>query len=36
MDARAADAISQAANEVVAGKLNRHFPLVIFQTGSGV
>eukprot|EP00590_Aulacoseira_subarctica_P002868 CAMPEP_0172413760 /NCGR_PEP_ID=MMETSP1064-20121228/184_1 /TAXON_ID=202472 /ORGANISM="Aulacoseira subarctica , Strain CCAP 1002/5" /LENGTH=476 /DNA_ID=CAMNT_0013150083 /DNA_START=222 /DNA_END=1652 /DNA_ORIENTATION=- len=35
MDSKVADAISQAADEVVAGKLDRHFPLVIFQTGSG-
>ena len=35
MDALVADAISQAADEVVAGKLDAHFPLVIFQTGSG-
>ncbi len=27
--------IVQAANEVIAGKLNDHFPLVVFQTGSG-
>jgi fumarate hydratase class II len=30
-----ADAISTAADEVVAGKLDSHFPLVIYQTGSG-
>eukprot|EP00591_Stephanopyxis_turris_P007191 CAMPEP_0195531392 /NCGR_PEP_ID=MMETSP0794_2-20130614/35225_1 /TAXON_ID=515487 /ORGANISM="Stephanopyxis turris, Strain CCMP 815" /LENGTH=475 /DNA_ID=CAMNT_0040663169 /DNA_START=141 /DNA_END=1568 /DNA_ORIENTATION=- len=35
MDATVADAICQAADEVIAGKLDRHFPLVIFQTGSG-
>ncbi len=35
MDAKIADAIAQAADEIVAGKLDRHFPLVIFQTGSG-
>jgi fumarate hydratase class II len=29
------DAIAQAADEVLAGKLDRHFPLVIYQTGSG-
>ncbi len=29
------DAIVQAADEVVAGKLDRHFPLDVFQTGSG-
>ena len=33
--AEVADAIAQAADEVIAGKLDRHFPLVIFQTGSG-
>lgn len=27
--------IVQAADEVIAGKLNSHFPLVVFQTGSG-
>jgi len=27
--------ISQAADEVIAGKLNEHFPLRIWQTGSG-
>lgn len=27
--------ISQAADEVAAGKLNSHFPLVVWQTGSG-
>lgn len=27
--------IEQAASEVIAGKLNDHFPLVVFQTGSG-
>src|SRR6202047_4483043 len=26
--------ISQAADEVISGKLNRHFPLRIWQTGS--
>ena len=30
-----ADLIVQAAQEVVDGKLNDHFPLVVFQTGSG-
>ena len=29
------DPIVQAADEVIAGKLNQHFPLVVFQTGSG-
>lgn len=27
--------IAQAADEVIAGKLNDHFPLVVWQTGSG-
>lgn len=30
-----AEAIRQAADEVAAGKLDEHFPLDIFQTGSG-
>ncbi len=30
-----ADLIVKAAQEVVDGKLNDHFPLVVFQTGSG-
>ena len=30
-----ADLISKAADEVIAGKLDEHFPLVVFQTGSG-
>ena len=30
-----ANAISQAAQEVIDGKLNAQFPLVVFQTGSG-
>ncbi|CAM9106284.1 unnamed protein product [Discosporangium mesarthrocarpum] len=29
------EAIVQAADEVISGKLEDHFPLVIFQTGSG-
>ena len=29
------DAISRAADEVAAGKLSGHFPLVVWQTGSG-
>lgn len=29
------DAISQAADEIIAGKLDDQFPLVIWQTGSG-
>ncbi|MFC1587263.1 class II fumarate hydratase [Planctomycetota bacterium] len=30
-----ADLICQAADEVIAGKLDEHFPLVVWQTGSG-
>ena len=30
-----ADLIVKAADEVMAGKLDEHFPLVVFQTGSG-
>lgn len=29
------NAISQACDEVISGKLNEHFPLVVWQTGSG-
>ena len=29
------DAISSACDEVIAGKLQEHFPLVVWQTGSG-
>lgn len=29
------NAISKAADDVIAGKLNDHFPLVVWQTGSG-
>ncbi len=35
LDARIADAIMAAAGEVVDGKLDAHFPLVVWQTGSG-
>lgn len=35
LDARIADAIDRAAGEVIAGKLDGHFPLVVWQTGSG-
>jgi fumarate hydratase class II len=35
LDATIANAIIQAANEVIEGKLNDHFPLVVWQTGSG-
>src|SRR5262245_27500540 len=30
-----AEAIIQAADEVIAGGLDEHFPLVVWQTGSG-
>ena len=32
---RMTDAISQACDEVISGALNEHFPLVVWQTGSG-
>jgi len=35
LDAKKAQAIIKAADEVLAGKFNEHFPLVIWQTGSG-
>ncbi len=35
LDADLADAIDKAAGEVVDGKLGDHFPLVVWQTGSG-
>ncbi len=35
LDARRAKAIVAAANEIVDGKLDGHFPLVVWQTGSG-
>ncbi|WP_111734602.1 class II fumarate hydratase [Roseovarius amoyensis] len=35
LDERRADAITAAASEVVAGKWDDHFPLVVWQTGSG-
>ena len=35
LDARLADAIIQAASEVVAGRFDDNFPLVVWQTGSG-
>ena len=35
LDDKLADAIDQAAGEVVDGKLGDHFPLVVWQTGSG-
>src|SRR5947209_16583998 len=35
LDQRLADAIADAAREVIEGKLDDHFPLVVWQTGSG-
>lgn len=35
LDAKLAQAIAQAADEVIAGKLDGEFPLVVWQTGSG-
>jgi fumarate hydratase class II len=35
MDPAIAEAIVAAADEVIAGKLDEEFPLVVFQTGSG-
>ncbi|MGD9543321.1 MAG: class II fumarate hydratase [Methylocystis sp.] len=35
LDPKIADAIAAAAREVIDGKLDDHFPLVVWQTGSG-
>ena len=35
LDVRKANAIIQAASEVIEGKYDDHFPLVVWQTGSG-
>ncbi len=35
LEEKLGEAIAQAAEEVIAGKLDEHFPLDIFQTGSG-
>jgi fumarate hydratase, class II len=35
LDARRADAIVQAATEIIDGRLDDQFPLVVWQTGSG-
>src|SRR5262249_34990430 len=35
LDSRRAKAIVRAATEVTEGKLDEHFPLVVWQTGSG-
>jgi fumarate hydratase, class II len=35
VDAEVADAIRRAADEVIDGQLDEHFPVDVFQTGSG-
>src|SRR5262245_37800125 len=35
LDRKLADAIAAAATEIIDGKLDDHFPLVVYQTGSG-
>ena len=35
MEQKTGEAIVRAAEEVAAGKLDGHFPLVVWQTGSG-
>jgi fumarate hydratase class II len=35
LDSKIGEAIVQAAQEVIEGKLDEHFPLVVWQTGSG-
>ena len=35
LDEKLSTAIQQAADEVIGGKLDDHFPLVVWQTGSG-
>ncbi len=35
LDEKSRDLIVRAADEVISGKLNDHFPLVVWQTGSG-
>lgn len=35
LDQKVCDLINQAADEVIAGDLDEHFPLVVWQTGSG-
>jgi len=35
LEEKIADAIVKAADEVIAGNLDEHFPLVVWQTGSG-
>ena len=35
LDEKRLDLISQACDEILAGKLDGHFPLAVWQTGSG-
>ena len=35
LESHISEAITKAADEVIAGKLDSHFPLVVWQTGSG-
>jgi len=35
LDPKISDAIVRASDEVISGKLDSHFPLVVWQTGSG-
>jgi fumarate hydratase, class II len=35
MDKKISNVIVKAANEIISGKLNEHFPLKVWQTGSG-
>ena len=35
LDGRRLDCISRACDEILAGELDGHFPLVVWQTGSG-
>jgi fumarate hydratase class II len=35
LDKKVGDAIVKAADEIIEGKLDGHFPLVVYQTGSG-
>ena len=35
LDAKLGETIIKAAQEVIDGKLDEHFPLVVWQTGSG-
>ena len=35
LDARRSDTIARVCDEIIAGDLNDHFPLVVWQTGSG-